>query len=53
MGATSAKNRAGSGMTNPTTSPINAIRRRDGRRVGRVGFMPETVARATRVLFRA
>ena len=53
MGDTRAKNRAGSGMTNPMTSPINAARRRDRRRLALVGFMPEKVARTTRVLFRA
>ena len=53
MGETRAKNRTGSGMTNPMISPINAARRRDRRRPALVGFMPENVARTTRVLFRA
>jgi len=53
MGDTSAKKRAGSGITNPTMSPITAARRRDRRRLALVAFMPEKVARPTRVLFRA
>jgi len=53
MGDTRAKNSAGSGITNPTTSPITAARRRDRRRVVLVGFMPEKVARTTGVLFPA
>ena len=52
-GDTRAKNRTGNGMTNPTTSPITAARRRDRRRVVLEGFMPETVAPATGVLFPA
>ena len=53
MGDTRAKTRAGSGITNPTTNPMTAARRRDGRRLALTGFMPETVARTTGVLFRA
>ena len=55
MGDTRAKNRAGSGMTNPTTSPVTADRRSDRRRLAPGGFHagddsaydPRTVPRVT------
>ncbi len=53
MGDTRAKASAGIGITNPTTNPMTAARRRDGRRLALVGFMPETVAGTTGVLFPA
>ena len=53
MGDIRAKASAGSGITNPTTNPMTAARRRDSRRLALVGLMPETVARATGVLFPA
>ena len=53
MGDTRAKTRAGSVITNPITNPMTAARRKDGRRLALMGFMPETVAGATGVLFPA